>query len=113
METIEAATFSSTKIPISAAITRAWRTSWPATGAFLVAARSGFPVLPVVIRGSRQALPPGTFLLNPGRIEIEVTMPIAAPASTDEADTSAVRRAARQAILAKTNEPDLAPDEQA
>jgi 1-acyl-sn-glycerol-3-phosphate acyltransferase len=79
-------------------------------GAFLVAARSGFPVLPVVIRGSRQALPPGTFLPNPGRIEIEVTTPISAPASTDEADTSAVRRAARQSILAKTNEPDLAPE---
>ena len=35
-------------------------------GAFLVAARAGFPVLPVAIRGSRQALPPGTFLPNPG-----------------------------------------------
>jgi 1-acyl-sn-glycerol-3-phosphate acyltransferase len=79
-------------------------------GAFLVAARAGFPVLPVAIRGSRHALPPGSFLPNPGRIEIEVTTPIPAPASTDEADTSAVRRAARQAILAKTNEPDLAPD---
>jgi 1-acyl-sn-glycerol-3-phosphate acyltransferase len=80
------------------------------TGAFLIAARSGFPVLPVAIRGSRQALPPGTFLPHPGRIEIEVTMPIPAPASTDEADTAAARRLARQAILAKTNEPDLAPD---
>ena len=80
-------------------------------GAFLVAARSGFPVLPVAIRGSRQALPPGTFLPNPGRIEIEITTPLPAPASTDEADTSAVRRAARQAILAKTSEPDLAPED--
>jgi 1-acyl-sn-glycerol-3-phosphate acyltransferase len=67
-------------------------------------------VLPIAIRGSRQALPPGTFLPHPGRIEIEVTAPIPAPASTDEADTSAARRLARQAILAKTNEPDLAPD---
>jgi 1-acyl-sn-glycerol-3-phosphate acyltransferase len=82
-------------------------------GAFLVAARAGFPVLPVAIRGSRQALPPGTFLPNPGRIEIEFTRAIPAPGSTDEADTSIVRRAARKAILAKTNEPDLAPDEQA
>jgi 1-acyl-sn-glycerol-3-phosphate acyltransferase len=80
------------------------------TGAFLIAARSGFPVLPIAIRGSRQALPPGTFLPHPGHIEIEVTAPIPAPASTDEADTSAARRLARQAILAKTNEPDLAPD---
>jgi 1-acyl-sn-glycerol-3-phosphate acyltransferase len=80
-------------------------------GAFLVAARSRFPVLPVAIRGSRQALPPGTFLPHPGRIEIEVTAPIPAPASTDETETSAVRRAARQAILAKTSEPDLAPDD--
>jgi 1-acyl-sn-glycerol-3-phosphate acyltransferase len=80
-------------------------------GAFLVAARSGFPVLPVAIRGSRQALPPGGFLPNPGSIEIEVTTPIPAPASTDEADTSAVRRAARRAILASTHEPDLAPED--
>jgi 1-acyl-sn-glycerol-3-phosphate acyltransferase len=80
-------------------------------GAFLVAARSGFPILPVAIRGSRQALPPGTYLPSPGRIEIEINTPIAAPASTDEADTSAARRAARQAILAKTSEPDLAPED--
>lgn len=79
-------------------------------GAFLVAARSGFPVLPVAIRGSRQALPPGTFMPHPGRIEIEITPAIPAPASTDEADTSGVRRAARLAILECTNEPDLAPD---
>jgi 1-acyl-sn-glycerol-3-phosphate acyltransferase len=80
------------------------------SGAFLVAARAGFPVLPVAIRGSRHALPPGSFLPHPGQIEIELAPPIAAPASTDEADTSAVRRAARQAILERTNEPDLAPD---
>lgn len=80
-------------------------------GAFLVAARSGFPVLPVAIRGSRQALPPGTFLPNPGRIEIELATPIPAPGSTDEADTSAVRHVARQAILARTDEPDLAPED--
>jgi 1-acyl-sn-glycerol-3-phosphate acyltransferase len=79
-------------------------------GAFLVAARAGFPVLPVAIRGSRMALPPGTFLPQPGHIEIEITPPIATPPSTDEVDTSAVRRAARLAILTRTNEPDLAPE---
>ena len=80
------------------------------SGAFLVAARAGFPVLPVAIRGSRLALPPGTFLPHPGHIEIEITPPIATPPSTDEVDTSAVRRAARLAILGRTNEPDLAPE---
>jgi 1-acyl-sn-glycerol-3-phosphate acyltransferase len=79
-------------------------------GAFMVAARSGFAVLPVAIRGSRHALPPGTFLPNPGRIEIEIAPALPAPASTDEADTSGARRAARQAILERTNEPDLAAD---
>lgn len=80
------------------------------SGAFLVAARAGFPVLPVAIRGSRQVLPPKTFMPHPGHIEIEIAPPIPAPASTDEAQTSEVRRAARTAILQRTNEPDLAPD---
>ena len=80
-------------------------------GAFLIAARSGFPVLPVAIHGTRRALPPGQFLPHPGRIEVELLETIAPPVSTAEAAVSAVRRAARRAIAARVSEPDLAPED--
>jgi 1-acyl-sn-glycerol-3-phosphate acyltransferase len=77
-------------------------------GAFLIAARSKFAVLPIAIRGTRQALPPGTMLPRPGRIEIELTPLQPAPLSTAEADVQQSMHAARAAILARINEPDLA-----
>jgi 1-acyl-sn-glycerol-3-phosphate acyltransferase len=77
-------------------------------GAFLIAARSKFPVMPIAIRGTRQALPPGTMLPRPGRIEIELTPLQPAPLSTAEADVQQSMYAARAAILARINEPDLA-----
>jgi len=77
------------------------------TGAFLVAARSGFPVVPIAIRGTRAALPPGTLLPQPGRIEVELLPMLDAPASTKEAAISATCHAARQAILARIPDPDL------
>ncbi len=81
------------------------------TGAFLVAARSGFPVVPVAIRGTRAALPPGTMLAQPSPIEVEVLETIPAPTSTQESAVSTVRRAARAAILAHVPDPDLAPED--
>lgn len=80
-------------------------------GAFLVAARSGFPVVPVAIRGTRAALPPGSMWPNPHPIEVELLEVIPPPASTAEAAVSATRRAARNAILAHIPDPDLAPDD--
>ncbi|MGC4028740.1 MAG: lysophospholipid acyltransferase family protein [Steroidobacteraceae bacterium] len=81
------------------------------SGAFVVAARSGFPVVPVAIRGTRAALPPGGMLPQPVPIEVELLEMIPAPSSIEEAAVSAVRRAARTAILAHIAEPDLAPDD--
>lgn len=80
------------------------------TGAFLVAARSGFPLVPVAIRGTRAALPPGTMLAQPGRIEVELLELIPVPQSTEQSVTQA-KRAARRAILAHIPEPDLAPED--
>jgi 1-acyl-sn-glycerol-3-phosphate acyltransferase len=77
-------------------------------GAFWLRRAPGL-VLPVAIRGSRHALPPGTLLPHPGHIEIEIAPAIPAPASTDEVHTSEAA-ARRQAILQRTKEPDLAPD---
>ena len=79
-------------------------------GAFLVAARARFPVLPVAIRGTRQALPPGALMPRPWPIEVELLEPLPAPESTDEAATGAIRARARAAILQRTLEPDLAPE---
>ncbi len=81
------------------------------SGAFLVAARAGFPVLPIAIRGTRAALPPGGFMPQPGNIEVELTELLPAPKSTADIDISMTRKAARQAILACISEVDLAPDE--
>lgn len=78
-------------------------------GAFVVAARASLPVAPVAIRGTRRALPPGTLLPWPSRIEIELAPAVPAPASTAEGDVDAALHAARDAILARIDEPDLAP----
>jgi 1-acyl-sn-glycerol-3-phosphate acyltransferase len=80
------------------------------SGAFMVAARSRLQVVPVAIRGTRAALPARSLLPRPGRIEIELAPTLPPPASTSEPDVTATRRAARQSILARIPEPDLAPD---
>lgn len=77
------------------------------SGAFVVAAHAGLPIVPVAIRGTRQALPPRTLLLQPTRIEVELAPPLPAPASTGQADVTAALQAAREAILKRIPDPDL------
>jgi len=76
-------------------------------GAFAVAARAQLPVVPVAIRGTRAALPPGSMMLRPGRIEVEIAPPVAAPQPGDDPAVELVKRAARGAILQRITEPDL------
>jgi 1-acyl-sn-glycerol-3-phosphate acyltransferase len=76
-------------------------------GAFAAAVRGAMPVVPVVIHGARSALPNRAIIVRPGRVRIEILEPIAVPDSADAAD--ALRRAARREILARLDEPDLAP----
>jgi 1-acyl-sn-glycerol-3-phosphate acyltransferase len=80
------------------------------SGAFVVAANAGMPVMPIAIRGTRAALPARTLLPRPARIEIELTPLLPPPVSTKAADIAACVTAARKAILARIAEPDLAPD---
>jgi 1-acyl-sn-glycerol-3-phosphate acyltransferase len=80
------------------------------SGAFLVAARAGLGIMPVAIRGTRHALPARSMLPRPGRIEIELAPLLPAPVSTAVDDVAATMTAARQAILARIAEPDLAAD---
>ena len=77
-------------------------------GAFAVAARAQMPVVPVAIRGTRTALPPGSMVLRPGRIEVEIAPSLAAPPPGDDPAVELTKRAARAAILQRITEPDLA-----
>lgn len=79
-------------------------------GAFVIAAKGGMPIVPVAIRGTRQALPPRHPLPSPGRIEVELAPPIPAAAAGDAEGITQTLRATRQAILERIPEPDLAPE---
>lgn len=76
-------------------------------GAFAIAARTGLPILPVGIRGTRAALPPTSLLPRRQDIAIDIAPLQPAPASNGEADVAAALGAVRQAILARIDEPDL------
>jgi 1-acyl-sn-glycerol-3-phosphate acyltransferase len=80
------------------------------TGAFRVAASAGLAVMPIAIRGTREALPAQSLLPRPGRIEIELAPLLPPPASAAAGDIAATIAAARKAILARIAEPDLAAD---
>ena len=67
------------------------------TGAFTAAERSGAPIVPLVIRGTRRCLAPGTFLPRPGRIDVDTLAPLRS--SPEHPDAAALRDAARAAIL--------------
>jgi len=77
------------------------------TGAFVTAARSGCPVVPAVLRGTRTALPPKTIWPRPSRIEVEILPPLYAVTETNGHATMGLRDRARNAILLELGEPDL------
>jgi 1-acyl-sn-glycerol-3-phosphate acyltransferase len=75
-------------------------------GAFVVAARSGMPVVPVTIRGTRSILRAEQWLFRHGRISITISEPIL-PAADDFNAAIQLRDAARAEILRLVAEPDL------
>jgi 1-acyl-sn-glycerol-3-phosphate acyltransferase len=77
-------------------------------GAFVFAIRAALPVAPVALRGTRRALPPGSALAWPTRIDVEILDAIATPALEPDEAVQVLRDAARDAILARTSEPDRA-----
>ena len=77
-------------------------------GAFVFAVRASLPVSPVALRGTRRALAPGSALAWPTRIDVEILPPIPVPALPPDEAVPALRTAARNAILARIDEPDLA-----
>lgn len=74
-------------------------------GAFVAAIRGGLPVVPVVIRGSRDMLPAGTWWARRGRLEVIIKP--ALPVPTDGTSAAALMRTARQSIAEDLGEPDL------
>ncbi len=74
--------------------------------AFTLACRADLPVIPVTIRGARQVLPAGTWMPWPGPVSVLPSPPLP-PRPAREA--TALGHAAREEILARLWEPDLAP----
>ncbi len=68
------------------------------SGAALLALRSGFPLLPVGIAGTRRVLPPGTLMVAPGRVRLSIGEPITV-AGRSARDRDEVTRQARHAIV--------------
>ncbi len=77
------------------------------SGAFVVAARAGVPVVPIVMRGARSVLRDGTWIPRRGVISVTVLPPLA-PAGADWEATIKLRDAVRAEILRACGEPDLA-----
>ena len=76
------------------------------SGAFLSAIKSSIPVVPVVIRGSREILPSGTLLASRGNLEIDILEPIG-PEQPAFARARELSNLARERILTVLDEPDL------
>jgi 1-acyl-sn-glycerol-3-phosphate acyltransferase len=78
-------------------------------GAFAAAVRGSMPVVPVVIHGARRALPNRALIVRPGRLRVEILESLPLPASARGA--AELCREARQRILGRLEEPDLAPEQ--
>jgi acyl carrier protein len=77
-------------------------------GAFVAAAQSGRPVVPVALRGTRSVLRAGSWLPRRHPVEVFIGEPIA-PQGTTWSDALVLRDEARRVILAHCGEPDHAP----
>ena len=76
-------------------------------GAFAVAAESGSPVVPVVLRGTRSVLREGRWLLERYSIEV-IVEPLLVPAGRDWSAAVQLRDRVRAVMLSACGEPDLA-----
>ncbi len=75
-------------------------------GAFVVAARTGSPVVPVALRGTRSILRDGSWFPRRGAVSVVIGDPLV-PRGTDWAAALALREATRAHILRWCGEPDL------
>ncbi|HUL98609.1 MAG TPA: 1-acyl-sn-glycerol-3-phosphate acyltransferase, partial [Mycobacterium sp.] len=75
-------------------------------GAFVVAAQAGAPAVPTAIRGTRTMLRPGHRFPRRGAVDIAIGQPIQS-IGTDWAAAVELQRAARDAVLRLSGEPDV------
>jgi 1-acyl-sn-glycerol-3-phosphate acyltransferase len=78
-------------------------------GAFVVAAQTSVPLVPIVITGTRSILRGGQWFPRRGAIAVAIGAPII-PQGGDWTAAIALRDAARAHMLEYCHEPDLAPD---
>ncbi|MCX7892678.1 MAG: AMP-binding protein [Burkholderiales bacterium] len=79
------------------------------TGAFLVAAANGLPVVPATLVGTRALLPDRTWMPRPGPLRVVLDAPLV-PRGEGWDEAIRLRNAARAAILARCGEPDAAAE---
>ena len=75
-------------------------------GAFVTAARTSVPVVPVAIRGARKILRGSHWFLHRGRIDVNILQPVM-PEGDSWQDAVKLRDTARREIGANCGEPDL------
>ena len=78
-------------------------------GPFLVAAKTGVPVIPITIRGTRSILRGGQLFPRHGSISVHIGVPISPDGEDFEAAVQ-LRDAARNVILEQCQEPNLAQE---
>jgi len=69
-----------------------------------LALRSGLPVIPVGMIGTRQVLPPGKLVPRPGRIEVRIGKPLSFDASFTEGPPAKVRRLITEQVMSAIQE---------
>ncbi len=72
-------------------------------GAFRLAIESGVPIQPIALAGTRDALPPGAFLLRPARITLRILEPIPVDGLV-AADAGPLAERVRALVLAERDE---------
>ena len=77
-------------------------------GAFVVAAQTGVPLVPVTMRGARSVLRDGSWFARRGTVVVTIAAPLT-PQGSDWNAAVALRDAVRAEILRHCGEPDLAP----
>jgi 1-acyl-sn-glycerol-3-phosphate acyltransferase len=75
-------------------------------GAFVVAAQAGVPAVPLAIRGTRAMLRPEHHFPRRGAIDVAIGQPIQ-PTDADWTASVELQRAARDAVLRLSGEPDV------
>jgi len=76
-------------------------------GAFVAAAAAAHPVVPVILSGTRQKLPSGSWLPRPGMVAVTIAKP-AQPRDASWSAAVALRDCVREEILRHCGEVDLA-----